>query len=1184
MNPFVHLHVHTEYSLLDGAARIKKLFKECEKLGMPAVAITDHGVMYGVGEFIQAAKSLKTSVKPIIGCEVYITDDRFKREGKMGESNHLILLAKDLNGYKNLIKLDTFAFTEGFYYKPRIDFELLKQYHEGLVCLSACLAGEVPRAILGGNIEEAKRIAKKYKDLFGDDYYIEIQDHHLQEDKIVVPALVKIADELGIEIVATNDVHYINKEDSEMQRVLNCVATGKKIDEPNDMQMETDEFYLKSYEEMDELFPSFTRALDNTLVIANKCNVVMPPKPRLIPDYKPEGMTAEQFLRKLAEDGLKKRYHEITPTVRERADYELGVIESMHFVEYYLIVWDFINWAREHDIPVGPGRGSGVGSIVAYAIGITDVEPLQYGLIFERFLNPERNTMPDFDIDFCCERRGEVIEYVTNKYGKDKVSQIITFGTMAAKNAVRDVGRVFNIPYGEVDAITKVMPKMIGKTTLPQMLGKEKTKDDDGNEIDNSQPDLIDMYNNNETAKRIIDMAIKVEGTPRNPGKHAAGVVICKDPIYDHVPLQKNSDGDITTQYNMILVEEFGLLKMDFLGLVTLTDIKKAITYVKEDYGVETDFHKLGYADSEVYKFISSGNTLAVFQLESGGMQKFMSELKPVSMEEIIAGISLYRPGPMSYIPAYEAGRADRSTIKYDIPQLKNILDVTYGCIVYQEQVMEIVKQLAGYTMGRADYVRKIMSKKKKAEMSKEKEVFLTGVTEDGKQVADGVLKRGISKESAEDLWRRMSEFAKYAFNKSHAAAYSVLSYQTAYLKRYYPLQYMTAIMNNRIGKPDDIMKYLIHIKELGFKVLQPDINKSVARFKTENGSVRFGMAGIKNVGENAVEEIIKERKVNGDFKSFDDFVMRCGGSIVNRRMLESMIKGGVFDGFGKTRACLMSVLEEVLDLANKENKRKLTGQFSMFDDLFKDAVSTVNYPKIKEYDDKVKYAFEKEMLGVYVTGHPLKEYEDVMKRFSVNTALINASCLSDEEDSEQSDKNEEESGTEEAMFKDRQRIKMAGLISNVERKTTKSNNVMGVATFEDLYGTIELVIFPKDFQNLKEKLINDSIVVITGDLQIRENEKPKISVNGIEPLAVEKPKEEIKEVGKEVVYVRLDSRAETNALIEILERHKGDNKAFCQIDKKLYDTGVTVDINEMLIWELIGRFGETNVKKQRKG
>ena len=770
------------------------------------------------------------------------------------------------------------------------------------------------------------------------------------------------------------------------------------------------------------------------------------------------------------------------------------------------------------------------------------------------------------------------------KYGKDKVSQIITFGTMAAKNAVRDVGRVFNIPYGEVDAITKVMPKMIGKTTLPQMLGKEKTKDDDGNEIDNSQPDLIDMYNNNETAKRIIDMAIKVEGTPRNPGKHAAGVVICKDPIYDHVPLQKNSDGDITTQYNMILVEEFGLLKMDFLGLVTLTDIKKAITYVKEDYGVETDFHKLGYADPEVYKFISSGNTLAVFQLESGGMQKFMSELKPVSMEEIIAGISLYRPGPMSYIPAYEAGRADRSTIKYDIPQLKNILDVTYGCIVYQEQVMEIVKQLAGYTMGRADYVRKIMSKKKKAEMSKEKEVFLTGVTEDGKQVADGVLKRGISKESAEDLWRRMSEFAKYAFNKSHAAAYSVLSYQTAYLKRYYPLQYMTAIMNNRIGKPDDIMKYLIHIKELGFKVLQPDINKSVARFKTENGSVRFGMAGIKNVGENAVEEIIKERKVNGDFKSFDDFVMRCGGSIVNRRMLESMIKGGVFDGFGKTRACLMSVLEEVLDLANKENKRKLTGQFSMFDDLFKDAVSTVNYPKIKEYDDKVKYAFEKEMLGVYVTGHPLKEYEDVMKRFSVNTALINASCLSDEEDGEQSDKNEEESGTEEAMFKDRQRVKMAGLISNVERKTTKSNNVMGVATFEDLYGTIELVIFPKDFQNLKEKLINDSIVVITGDLQIRENEKPKISVNGIEPLAVEKPKEEIKEIGKEVVYVRLDSRAETNALIEILERHKGDNKAFCQIDKKLYDTGVTVDINEMLIWELIGRFGETNVKKQRKG
>lgn len=1175
MKSFVHLHLHTEYSLLDGAARIKKLFKECQANDMPAVAITDHGVMYGVGEFLAYAKKIQTPVKPIVGCEFYITDDRFKREGKMGDSNHLILLAKDLKGYKNLVKLDTFAFTEGFYYKPRIDFDLLKQYREGLVCLSACLAGEVPRFLLAGNYAGARECAKRYKELFGEDYYIEIQDHNLREEKAILPSLIKLASELSIELVATNDVHYIKKEDSEMQRVLNCVSTAKKIDEPNEMQLETDEFYLKNYDEMDMLFPTLTRALENTLVIANKCNLVMPPKPRLIPEYKADGMTAVEFLRKLMEEGLARRYKEITPEIRARAEYEFGVIEKMQFIEYYLIVWDFINYAKQHDIPVGPGRGSGVGSIVAYAVGITDVEPLKYGLIFERFLNIERNTMPDFDIDFCYERRGEVIDYVVEKYGKDKVSQIITFGTMAAKNAVRDVGRVFNISYGEVDSIAKLMPKgaAASKFTIEQMLGKAVLKDDDGNVVPTAQKELIERYENNDTAKRILDMAIKVEGAPRNPGKHAAGVVICKDPISDHVPLQKNSDGDITTQYNMIQVEDLGLLKMDFLGLMTLTDIKKAVTYIKEDFNKDIDFEALGYEDPEVYKFISSGNTEGVFQLESGGMKKFMMELKPVNMEEIIAGISLYRPGPMGYIPAYMKGRADASSIVYDIPQLKNILDVTYGCIVYQEQVMEIVKQLAGYTMGRADYVRKIMSKKKKEDMAAEKNVFFTGVDKKGKQVACGVLANGIDKEKAENLYRQMSEFAKYAFNKSHAAAYSVLSYQTAYLKCYYPLQYMTAVINDRIGKPDDLMKYLIHIKDLGYSVLPPNINKSVAKFKTEGKAMRFGMAGIKNVGEGAVNAIVAERNQNGKFKSFEDFVSRCGGSVINKRMLESMIKGGVFDCFNKPRACLMAVMEETMERSAQENKRKLSGQFSMFDDMLADQVMAVKYPNVKEYDDKVKFAYEKEMLGVYVTGHPLKNFEEQLSAFKINSAMLNAASTEGEEENGEV----EDVAEETPEFFDRQRVKLAGILCNIERKTTKNNNVMGYATLEDLYGGVDLIFFPKDFQNLKDKLIEDSIVTVSGELQVRENEKIKLSVNKIDKLELEVKKTE--ETPPKKLYVKLESEAEQAGLMEILKRYPGRDKVFFQIEKTLYEAQAAVAASEMLVWELVGKYGEKCVK-----
>lgn len=1065
---FVHLHVHTEYSLLDGANRIKDLVVKVKDLGMNAVAITDHGVMYGAIEFYKECKA--NGIKPIIGCEMYVA----KRSMHDKDANidntysHLILLAKDNEGYKNLIKLVSLSFTEGYYYKPRIDKETLRKYSKGLICTSACLAGEVSSNILNNNYEKAKEIALEYIDIFGkEDYYIELQHNGLKEQVKANQGLIKLANELGLKLIATNDAHYLNKEDAYPHEVLLCIQTGKKMSDEDRMKFGTDEFYIKSQEEMYNNFKNLPQALSNTVEIANKCNVEFDFDVTILPNYDvPEGYTHSEYLYKLCYDGLKKRYSEITQELEDRLNYELDIVNKMGYTDYYLIVWDFIKYAKDNGIKVGPGRGSGAGSLAAYCMEITDIDPIKYQLIFERFLNPDRVSMPDFDIDFCYERRQEVIDYVGRKYGQDHVSQIITFGTMAARGVIRDVGRVLNVDYSKCDTIAKMVPMEL-HMTLDRAL-----------EVN---PEFAALYNNDEEVKNIIDISKRLEGLPRHASTHAAGVVITKDPVDTYVPLYK-SDNGVTTQYTMTLLEELGLLKMDFLGLRTLTVIQDAIDLVKKNRGIDVEFDK-EMNDPNVLKLWAEGKTEGVFQFESAGMKQFMKELKPDSLEDLIAGVSLYRPGPMDQIPRYIKNKLNPEHVEYTHPSLEPILNVTYGCMVYQEQVMQIFRQLADYTLGQADLVRRAMGKKKLDVMAKERENFI-----------QGAMKNGIDEASANKIFDEMAEFAKYAFNKSHAACYAVVAYQTAYLKAYYTVEYMAALMNSFLGNQSKISLYIEEGKKYNIQTLKPSINESYGKFTTKDNNIMFGMASIKNVGMAAVDAIVKERERNGEYKDFIDFCKRMSSEQVNKKCIESLIKAGVFDELGKNRTTLLASFESILESINNDNKKNIEGQVSMFSlmgDLeSNDRAQEYSYIEIEKENIKELLFNEKDMLGIYVSGHPLEEYRSTIE----SNVTINSLTISEYDENKSLDEKNYD------VF-DGKTVKYAGIIVSKKILNTKSNKLMAFITIEDLYGTVEAVVFPTVYMKCSTLLQNDNIVIVSGKLSVREDEVTKILIDDITPL-----------------------------------------------------------------------------------
>ncbi|MBR3863948.1 MAG: DNA polymerase III subunit alpha [Clostridia bacterium] len=1183
MKDFVHLHLHTEYSLLDGATKIDKVFELAKEMGQSAVAITDHGNMYGVVYFAEAA--FKAGLKAIIGCELYMCNDMTKKDARNGEYEHLVLLCKDDVGYKNLIKLVSTAYIDGFYRKPRCDYKTLFENSEGLICLSACLAGRVPQLLLADRYEDAKAHVLEMKSVFGDDYYLEIQNHFIEDQLRINPLLIKLSRETGVKLVATNDVHYLTKEDALMQEVMMCINTQTTLDDPKHMRFETTEFYLKTREQMEELFPNMPEVLDVTVEIANKCsgNCIKLNKKgvperdaSLVPGYTPpNGMTAYEYLKMLGEEGMKKKYKEITPEIRERFDYELNTIADMGYLEYYLIVWDYINYAREHGIPVGAGRGSGVSSIIAYSIGITDVEPLQYSLIFERFLNKERVSMPDFDVDFDPEGREEVIEYVRDKYGRDKVAQIVTFGTLASRAAVKDVARVLRVSYAEVDRITKLMD---GKHTIPELLGLKKHKKDG----DVTVRELKELYQSDPTIKNVIDMAMKLEGMPRHIGEHAAGVIICNKPLMENIPLARNGE-DIVTQFNMKVDEQMGMLKMDFLALKTLTDIKKTILYIKENKGVDIDFAEIGYSDKNAYDLIGSGDTDAVFQLESPGMKKFMRELHPENLEDVIAGISLFRPGPMDSIPKYIKFKTNPATMEFKHESLKPILTVTYGTIIYQEQVMDIVRSLAGFTFGQADIMRRAMGKKDMDEMARMKTIFIYGEkNEDGSVKTPGAVLNGVPADVAEDIFDEMAGFAQYAFNKSHAAAYAVLAYQTAYLKAYYPHEFLAAVLNDRYDKIDEVTKYVIYLKERGIPVLQPDINNSKAIFTVENNSVRFGLVGIKGVGLAAIETIVKEREENGPFKSFEDFISRADIKVLNKRLIENLIYAGAFDCFKKTRSQLIQVYDSLLERASTIAKERESNQMSLFGGVLAsyNALS-VTYPNILEYDDKAKLSKEREVLGVYVTGHPLTKYMGAFKRFSFKTELL------------QYYEEDEEGNRTYTEIQDGQRVEMGGIITSVARKTTKSGSSMATITLEDVYGGIECVFFSKSYEKYKSVLRPEAIVSVSGRLQVRAGQKPSISVDKYEEMELDDlPAQQNAPTGVVDKVAETQEKREWLGIIipeengehckaEVLETinlYPGDMPVVIKYLGKQYKAGSVRKCNGLLA-ELKYTVGENNVK-----
>lgn len=1075
---FTHLHVHTEYSLLDGFSRVKTLVKRAKEKGMTAVAITDHGCMFGAIDFYKAAKA--EGIKPIIGCEVYTAPRKLtdKDPNYDKHQGHLVLLAKDMTGYKNLIKIVSKSYVDGFYYKPRTDMDELKKHSQGLIALSACLAGDVPRAIMNGNYDKARKLAMEYRDIFGNgNYYLEIQDHGLPEQKQVNTEVVRLSRELNIPLVATNDVHYVDKDDAKIQDILMCLQMQKTIDDENRMKFPSDEFYLKSREEMEQLFPELEEALDNTNEIAERCNVEFEFHKYHLPRYDvPEGYTTNGYFRELCQKGLVERYGEDCPEeYKERLEYELNTIENMGYVEYFLIVWDFINFAKQNNIMVGPGRGSAAGSIVAYTLKITDIDPMKYSLLFERFLNPERVSMPDIDIDFCYERREEVIDYVKRKYGEDHVAQIITFGTMGAKIAIRDVARVLNVSYNKADQIAKEIPFELGMTI-------DKAMD--------SNPTLVDLYESDAEAREVIDISKRLEGTLRHASTHAAGVVIARNPVDEYVPLYKHQDS-ITTQFTMTTLEELGLLKMDFLGLRTLTVIRDALDLIElnrdiKGYTEHIDFSKMEYDDDEVFETLSQGNTLGVFQLESSGMRNFMKQLKPNSFEDIVAGISLFRPGPMDSIPTYIENKNNPENVTYINDKLRPILEVTYGCLVYQEQVMQVVRDLAGYSYGRSDLVRRAMSKKKMDVMEEERQYFIHGKFDDeGNIEIPGCIRNGISEEDANKIFDDMIDFARYAFNKSHAAAYGVLAYETAYLKVHYPVEFMAALMTSIMGNSDKVVEYIRECNVIGIPVNPPDINKSFAKFSVEGDSIRFGLAAVKNVGVNVIENIVKEREENGEFKDFVDFAKRLDSKDTNKRMIESLIKCGAFDQISENRATLMAGYESVLESISMDRKKNVQGQISLFDafsaqvEEAPDMQLSTKLPVLREFSEKEKLNMEKEVLGMYLSGHPLSEYKSELDRkTSINMKKINE--LKEDEKTYM-------------KLHDREVI-MGGMVIAKRIMTTKRNEIMAFITLEDLYGAIEVVVFPQTLKKFNILLNDDSIILIKGAISIDGDEAKLIA------------------------------------------------------------------------------------------
>ena len=1146
---FVHLHVHTEYSLLDGSNKIKECVARVKELGMDSVAITDHGVMYGVIDFYRAAKA--AGIRPILGCEVYVAPgSRFDKEAGAGKDDryyHLVLLAENDLGYHNLMKIVSRGFTEGYYYKPRVDLELLREYHEGLIALSACLAGEVQKNIQRGMYEEGKAAALRYQDIFGEgNFFLELQDHGMPEQRLVNQSLLRMSQETGIELVATNDVHYTYAEDEKPHDILLCLQTGKKLKDEDRMRYEGGQYYIKSEEEMRELFPYALQALQNTQRIADRCQVEIEFGVTKLPKYDvPEGYTSWEYLRKLCYDGLAARYPDAGVQLKERLEYELSTIRSMGYVDYFLIVWDFINYARTQDIMVGPGRGSAAGSIVSYCLGITSIDPIKYQLLFERFLNPERVSMPDIDVDFCFERRQEVIDYVVRKYGEDRVVQIVTFGTLAAKGVIRDVGRVMDLPYGYVDSIAKMIPGELN-ITLDRAL--------------TMNPELKKLYQEDEQVRELIDMSRRLEGLPRHTSMHAAGVVIGQKAIDEFVPLSLGSDGSVTTQFTMTTLEELGLLKMDFLGLRTLTVIQDAEKLASKSAGREINVDAIDYDDKAVLNSIGTGKTDGVFQLESAGMKSFMKELKPQSLEDIIAGISLYRPGPMDFIPKYIKGKNHPERITYDCPQLEHILAPTYGCIVYQEQVMQIVRDLAGYTLGRSDLLRRAMSKKKGDVMQKERQNFVYGNPEEN---VPGCIANGIDEKTANQIYDEMIDFAKYAFNKSHAAAYAVVAYQTAWLKYYYPVEFMAALMTSVIDNSGKVSEYIYTCRQMGIEILPPDINKGVGNFSVDNGRIRYGLAAIKSIGRPVIEAIIKEREAAGEFKTLKDFIERLSGKEVNKRTIESFIKSGAFDSLGGTRKQFMVIYLQVMDQVNRERKYSMTGQMSLFDMVSDDqkAEFDIPLPNVGEYEKETKLAFEKEVLGIYLSGHPLEEYEDKWKKNITRTTL---EFQLDEE-------------TGRAKVHDGAKETVGGMITAKTIKYTKNNKVMAFLTLEDLAGSVEVIVFPKDYEKNQQYLEEESKVFIRGRVSEEDEADSKLICETVIPF----------EQTRKELWLQYPDKAAYLAgeqeLFAMLADAEGDDTViiYCRKEKavKKLPPGRNVKADKVLLSRLTNYLGEACVK-----
>ena len=1061
---FAHLHVHTEYSLLDGSNKIKEYVEKIKAFGMTAGAITDHGVMYGVIDFYKAAR--EAGINPVLGCEVYVAPgSRLDREMVHGEDRyyHLVLLAENNTGYSNLMKIVSKGFVEGYYYKPRVDMEVLEKYHEGIIALSACLAGEVQRNLVRGMYEEAKEVAYRYERCFGKgNFFLELQDHGIPEQKLVNQQLLRMSQETGIELVATNDVHYTNAEDAEPHDILLCLQTGKKLADEDRMRYEGGQYYVKSEEEMKSLFPYALQALENTQKIADRCHVEIEFGHTKVPHFEvPEGYDSWTYLNKLCHEGLDKRYGADAPKYLQKLDDELAVIKNMGYVDYFLIVWDFIHYAREHDIMVGPGRGSAAGSLVSYTTGITDIDPVRYNLIFERFLNPERVSMPDIDVDFCFERRQEVIDYVVEKYGKDCVTQIVTFGTLAARGVIRDVGRVMDLPYNFVDTIAKAIPNELGITIDKALM---------------MNPELRGMYESDESVKKLIDMSRRLEGLPRHTSMHAAGVVISQKPMDEYVPLSRASDGTITTQFTMTTIEELGLLKMDFLGLRTLTVIQNAVRLAEKSSGKKIDMNAIDYNDKKVLDSLGTGKTDGVFQLESAGMKNFMKELKPQSLEDVIAGISLYRPGPMDFIPAYIKGKDHPESITYDCPELEPILAPTYGCIVYQEQVMQIVRDLAGYTWGRSDLVRRAMSKKKGKVMEQERKNFVYGNPEEN---VPGCIARGIDEKVANKIYDNMIDFAKYAFNKSHAAAYAVVAYQTAYLKYYYPVEFMAALMTSVLDNTSKVSEYIYTCRQMGIAILPPDINEGEGGFSVSGQAIRYGLSAIKSIGRPVIDAIVEERKIRGPFTTLKDFITRLSGREVNKRTIENFIKAGALDGLEGNRRQKMMIYGSLLDALNQEKKTTMAGQMTLFDIAPEEdkAEYEIKLPNVEEYDKEVLLGFEKEVLGIYISGHPLEEY---MERLKKNTNAVTTDFVLDEE-----------TGT--LKVSDGAKVRIGGMITDKVIKYTKSNKAMAFITLEDLVGTVEIIIFPKDYERYAKYLENDAKVFVEGRVTAEEDRNGKL-------------------------------------------------------------------------------------------